>query len=55
MKNKSLALSVLVLGILSSCSSAPHKEAVRKLATKDYECSFGEIIDGQKANFLFAP
>ncbi|MBC7711719.1 MAG: hypothetical protein H7177_00170 [Rhizobacter sp.] len=55
MKNKSLALSVLVLGVLSSCSSYKNTEETRKLASKDYECSFKETIDGQKSSFVFTP
>lgn len=55
MKNKSLALSIFVMSVLTSCSSYTYKDEARTVASKDYECSFTEVIDGQMSQFVFTP
>ena len=55
MKNKSLALSIFVMSVLASCSSHTIKDETRSVASKDYECSFAEVIDGQMSQFVFTP
>jgi hypothetical protein len=54
-KNKSFLLTIFLMSLLSSCSSINNLEEARKLASRDYECSFVETIDGQKSKFIFTP
>lgn len=55
MKNKSLLLSVLLMSVLTSCSSYQNKDEVRKVASKEFECAFTEMMDGKKTQFIFSP
>lgn len=41
--------------VLASCSSYEHKKEVRKVASKEFECSFSEMMDGKKTEFIFSP
>ena len=51
-------INLITLGAFSSCSSLDKvdiKEEKRTVASRDYECTFTEIIDGQKSSFIFTP
>ncbi len=54
MKNKSLVLSALLMLAVSSCSSIQPKDE-RKVASKDFECNFSQMVDGKKTMFIFTP
>lgn len=52
-KKNMIPKALMVLALLSGCSTSPYKERV--VASKEFECRFSETINGEKTDFVFTP
>lgn len=59
MKNKSNVWAFVLMTALASCSSNQYKTENpvenRTVASKNFECSFSDVVDGIKTQFIFIP
>ena len=54
MKKYSLPALILISTIFGGCSS-PKVVIERETASKEFQCRFEEVVNGEKAQFVFSP
>lgn len=52
--NLIMSLTIIILAT-TACSSAPYSKDKRGVASSEFQCRFEEMVDGEMAEFSFAP
>lgn len=55
MKKYSIMPLMIILLAATGCSSAPSTKDKRGVASSEFQCRFEEMVDGEMAEFSFAP